>query len=187
MCRGLPPRLIASRRLRLRCLVGDGYRRSNPSAALCKEPAGEARERRAAHRATKSIPYSVTQLFHLALFLWRKERDSFCRWRLGRLVCVWLLFAVANLCLCLMIVFENKLSAIISQSQQSSIATAPLRSPLGCCDRSNLVRALMEQSGKTINRLYNNFALLHFFCSPFFVFRLFCYLCKKKQNKLQYE
>ncbi|MBQ5691294.1 MAG: hypothetical protein IIV24_07350, partial [Alistipes sp.] len=59
------------------------------------------------------------------------------RWRLGRLVCVWLLFAVANLCLCLMIVFENKFSAIIRQSQQSSIATAPLRSPLDCGDRSS--------------------------------------------------
>ena len=59
------------------------------------------------------------------------------RWRLGRLICVRLLFAVANLCLSLIIVFENKFSAIISQSQQSSIATAPLRSPLNCCDRSN--------------------------------------------------
>ena len=25
LCKGLPPRLIASRRLRLRCLVGDGF------------------------------------------------------------------------------------------------------------------------------------------------------------------
>jgi hypothetical protein len=51
---------------------------------------------------------------------------------------VCLLFAVANLCLCLMIVFENKFSAIISQCQQSTIATASLRSPLDCGDRSNL-------------------------------------------------
>ena len=86
--------------------------------------------------ATKSIPYSVTQLFTLLLFS-LQLRDSFSRWRLGRLVCVWLLFAVANLCL--MIVFENKFSAIISQSQQSPIATASLRSPLDCCDRSNLL------------------------------------------------
>ena len=86
--------------------------------------------------ATKSIPYLVTQLFHLASFS-LQSRDSFSRWRLGRLVCVWLLFAVANLCLCLMIIFENKFSAIISQSQQSPIATASLRSPLDCCDCSN--------------------------------------------------
>ena len=68
------------------------------------------------------------------------EREGFVsRWRLGRLVCMWLLFAIANLCLCLMIVFENKFSAIICQSQQSSIATALLRSPLDCCDHSNPV------------------------------------------------
>ena len=59
------------------------------------------------------------------------------RWRFGRLICVWLLFAIANTCLSLIIVFENEFSAIISQSQQSSIATALLRSPLNCCDRSN--------------------------------------------------
>ena len=35
-----------------------------------------------------------------------------------------------------MIVFENEFSAIIRQSQQSSIATAPLRLPLNCGDRS---------------------------------------------------
>ena len=50
----------------------------------------------------------------------------------------WLLFAVANLCLCLMIVFENKFSAIISQCPQSTIATASLRSPLDCGGRSTL-------------------------------------------------
>ena len=53
-----------------------------------------------------------------SLFLFSlQERDPVSRWRLGRLVCVWLLFAVANLCLCLMIVFENNFSAIISQTQ----------------------------------------------------------------------
>ena len=38
-----------------------------------------------------------------------------------------------------MIVFENKFSAIICQTQQSSIATATLRSPLGFCRRSSPV------------------------------------------------
>ena len=61
---------------------------------------------------------------------------SFSLLRLGRLVCVRLLFALANLCLCQTNVFENKFSAIICQSQQSSIATSPLRSPLGFCRRS---------------------------------------------------
>ncbi len=37
-----------------------------------------------------------------------------------------LLFAVANLCPCPMPIFESELSAGISQSQQSSIAIAPL-------------------------------------------------------------
>ena len=36
-----------------------------------------------------------------------------------------------------MIVFENKFSAIICQTQQSSIATATLRSHLGFCRRSS--------------------------------------------------
>ena len=67
----------------------------------------------------------------------RKGRNSFSRWRFGRLICVWQLFAIANHCLCPMIVFENKFSDIISQTQQSLIATAPLRSPLNCCDRSS--------------------------------------------------
>jgi hypothetical protein len=35
-----------------------------------------------------------------------------------------------------MIVFENKFSVIISQCQQSTIATASLWLPLDCCDRS---------------------------------------------------
>ena len=79
-----------------------------------------------------------TQLFGIAPFLFLlRSWDSVSRWRFGRLVCVWRLFAVANLCLCLIIVFENKFSAIISQTQQSSIVTPPLRSPLNCCDRSN--------------------------------------------------
>ena len=44
----------------------------------------------------------------------------------------------ANLCLCQMIVFENKFSAIILQRQQSAIVSTSLRSPLGCCARSTL-------------------------------------------------
>ena len=59
------------------------------------------------------------------------------RWRFGRRICVWLLFAIANTCLSLIIVFEKEFSAIIILSQQSSIATALLRSPLNYCDRSN--------------------------------------------------
>ena len=42
----------------------------------------------------------------------------------------------ANICLCQMIVFENKFSAIILQRQQSTIASTALRSPLDCCARS---------------------------------------------------
>jgi len=38
-----------------------------------------------------------------------------------------------------MIAFENKFSAIISQSQQPAVATSPLRSPLGFCRRSTLL------------------------------------------------
>ena len=60
------------------------------------------------------------------------------RWRFGRLVCVSLLFADAKYCLYLMIVFENKFSDIICQSQQSTITTASLRSPLNCGGRSTL-------------------------------------------------
>ena len=62
---------------------------------------------------------------------------SVSRWRFGWLICVWLLFAIANHCLCQMNVLENRFSAIIRQSQQSTIATALLRSPLNCCDRSS--------------------------------------------------
>ena len=69
-----------------------------------------------------------------AIFFSRAE--SFSLLRLGWLICVGLLFATANLCLRQMIAFENKFSAIICQSQQSPIATAPLRSPLGFCRRS---------------------------------------------------
>ncbi len=50
----------------------------------------------------------------------------------------------ANNCLCQMIVFENKFSAIICQTQQSSIATATLRSPLGFCRRSSPVLGKRE-------------------------------------------
>ena len=103
--------------------------------------------RRAKGKTSSAKHYEVNP-FSLLFFLWRKGRDSFSRWRLGRLICVWLLFAVANHCLCLMIIFENRFSAIISQNQQSSIATAPLRSPLDCCDRSNQL-CLMECSDKS--------------------------------------
>ena len=109
------------------------------SADFCKEPAGEARERRAALALRSQSLIPSHNFAALLRFFSLHSRDSFSRWRLGRLVCVGLLFAVANLCLCLMIIFENKFSAIISQSQQSSIATVPLRSPLDCCDRSNLL------------------------------------------------
>ena len=51
---------------------------------------------------------------------------SFNLWRCGRLVCVRLLFAVANNCLCQISDFENKFSVVISQPQQSTIATASL-------------------------------------------------------------
>ena len=84
-----------------------------------------------------STPTKLRPLFS-GLFLCSLT-NSVGRWRLGRLIRV-LLFATANLCLCPIIVFENKFSAIISQSQQSSIATATLRSPLNCCDRSNPIR-----------------------------------------------
>ena len=62
--------------------------------------------------------------------------ESFSLSRLGRLVCVRLLSACANPCLCQMIVYENEFSAIICQRQQSPIATSALRSPLGFCRRS---------------------------------------------------
>mgnify|MGYP003392929998 CR=1 FL=1 len=47
-------------------------------------------------------------------------------WRCGRLICVRLLFAVANLCLCQISDFENEFSVVICQTQQSTIATASL-------------------------------------------------------------
>ena len=47
-------------------------------------------------------------------------------WRCGRLVCVRLLFAVANNCLCRISDFENEFSVAICQIQQSTIATASL-------------------------------------------------------------
>ena len=49
------------------------------------------------------------------------------------------ILAIAIFCLCQMNVLENRFSAIIRQSQQSTIATALLRSPLNCCDSSSLV------------------------------------------------
>ena len=39
---------------------------------------------------------------------------------------LWLLFAIANNCLCQISDFENKFSVAICQTQQSTIATAPL-------------------------------------------------------------
>ena len=57
-----------------------------------------------------------------------------------------------------MIVFENKFSAIICQTQQSSIATATLRSPLGFCRRSSPV-------------LGGKFVCFLFFVLPLAVFR----------------
>ena len=85
-----------------------------------------------------STPTKLRPLFS-GLFLCSLT-NSVSRWRLGRLICVLLLFATANLCLCPIIAFENRLSVIIRQSQQSSIETAALRSPLNCCDRSNPIR-----------------------------------------------
>ena len=52
--------------------------------------------------------------------------SPFNLWRCGRLICVRLLFAVANNCLCQIIDFENKFSVIFCQTQQSTIATASL-------------------------------------------------------------
>ena len=47
-------------------------------------------------------------------------------WRCGKLICVRLLFADANNCLCQISDFENKFSVAICQTQQSTIATASL-------------------------------------------------------------
>ena len=46
--------------------------------------------------------------FDCSFFVW--WRHSVSRWRFGRLICVWLLFAVANLCACKTIVSENVFS-----------------------------------------------------------------------------
>ena len=67
---------------------------------------------------------------------------SFTRIGLVQSVAVWqsslwsAMIAVAITCLCLIIVFENKFSDIISQTQQSSIVIASRRSAQTCCDRS---------------------------------------------------
>ena len=62
--------------------------------------------------------------------------ESFSLLRLGRLVCVWLLSACADNCLhkmrWLKIIFRHRIFLI----QQSSIATALFRFPLGFCRRS---------------------------------------------------
>ena len=90
--------------------------------------------RRAKGKTSSATRYEVNPSFFVA------EREGFVsRWCFGRLIFGRLLFACANHCLRLMIVFENKFSAIISQSQQSVIATTSLRSPLNCDDRSNLL------------------------------------------------
>ena len=114
---------------RLRSLVGDGFAVRIPLLLCARSPAaseGKDEQRNALR--------SQSLLFFVA------ERERFVgRWRFGRLIFGRLLFACANHCLRLMIVFENKFSAIIRQSQQSVIATTSLRSPLNCSDRSNLL------------------------------------------------
>lgn len=85
----------------------------------------------------------------VVIFFLHRVPNSFSRWRFGSPISiyVWSLFAVANLCLRPMIIFENKFSEIISQSQQFTIATTLLRSPLNCCDRSNLQRKVCVNEG----------------------------------------
>ena len=60
------------------------------------------------------------------IFLSICEFLTFNLWRCGRLICVWLLFAVANNRLWLISDFENRFSVAICQTQQSTIATASL-------------------------------------------------------------
>ena len=62
----------------------------------------------------------------LAYFYLCCKPFPFNLWRCGRLICVRLLFAVANNCLCQISDFENKFSVAICQIQQSTIATASL-------------------------------------------------------------
>ena len=59
-------------------------------------------------------------------FVYVASPSPFNLWRCGRLVCVRLLFAVANNCLCRLSDFENEFSVAICQIQQSTIATASL-------------------------------------------------------------
>ena len=59
-------------------------------------------------------------------FVYVASPSPFNLWRCGRLICVRLLFAVANNCLCRISDFENKFSVVIRQTQQSMIATASL-------------------------------------------------------------
>ena len=73
------------------------------------------------------------------LFLFYVASPSpFSLLRLGRLVFVRAWFAIANLCACVAIVYENEFSHIAPQTQQSSIAT-PLSSV-----RSRLLPPLVE-------------------------------------------
>ena len=62
----------------------------------------------------------------LAYFYLCCKPFPFNLWRCGRLICVRLLFAVANNCLCQISDFENEFSVAICQIQQSTIATASL-------------------------------------------------------------
>ena len=50
----------------------------------------------------------------------------------------------AIFCICLMNVFENKFSDLISQIQQSSIVIASLRSTQTCGGRSSAVQVTMK-------------------------------------------
>ena len=71
---------------------GDGKQRKLiyqhfASFIFCKEPAGEARERRAALALRSQSLIRSHNFSTLLFFLWRQERDSFSRWRCGRVVC----------------------------------------------------------------------------------------------------
>ena len=68
-------------------------------------------------------------------FVYVASPSPFSLLRLGRLVFVRVWFAIANLCVCVAIVYENEFSHIAPQTQQSSIATPSLRSALGFCRR----------------------------------------------------
>ena len=120
---------------------------------FCKGPRGERNGKALSKadlglRSSQSVNSHKTRPLNRVVFSFVFV-DEFVQSVAFRATCLrGLLFAVANLCLCLMLVFENKFSASISQTQQSSIATTALRSPLNCCDRSNLLR----EKGRLVNR-----------------------------------